>query len=297
MVKRVPTSIICYFVVFYFVFLNNLVAQDFSAKFYLGAMYYQGDLSPRPFDFSFGPGNMTFGISIGKDLKDWVSFHGRFMLGRLSGDDAFSNDANRRSRNLRFSTSLCEYGVYSDLKINKLWKSLNKYKLRIFLTIGLNLIHFNPRTFYNGQWVNLQAIGTEGQTLVGSGKEKYSLYGISRPIGIILEFDLSRHLLLGMEVTPRRTYTDYLDDVSGTYVNYDEMVAAGNQLGANLSNRTGEYFGTDNVRVPTGTPRGNLKNNDWYTLFALSFKYKFGSMPAQNFIEKQDEELKKETIK
>ena len=75
------------------------------------------------------------------------------------------------------------------------------------------------------------------------------------------------------------------------------MVAGGNQLGASLSNRSGEYFGRDNERVPTGTVRGNPKNNDWYTLFSLSFKYKFGKMSYQDPEIKTDHEIKNETIK
>ncbi|MBK8346321.1 MAG: hypothetical protein IPL08_01395 [Saprospiraceae bacterium] len=257
----------------------SVYGQSFHAKLHFGAMYYQGDLAPKPLDLSFGPGNLCWGVSTGYSITDWASINSRFMVGRLTGDDAYSDDPFRRSRNLNFGSPLYEYGIYTDLRINKIWKSLDKYKIRMYLTAGLNVIQFNPQAFYQGQWVELQPLGTEGQTIPGTGKQKYSLTSWSRPVGLIIEFDFTKMLSFGMEFTPRKTFTDYLDDVSGTYVNYDEMVAAGNPIGAALSNRMGEYLKTDNVRVPTGTARGRADKNDWYSHFGLYFKYKIGKVP------------------
>ena len=110
-------------------------AQVFHIRSYLGAMYYQGDLSPKPLDISFGPGNLTYGFAAGYNATDWLSINSRFMMGRLTGDDAYADNPQRRLRNLSFSSPLYEYGLFTDLKINKLWKGLNKYKLKGFALV------------------------------------------------------------------------------------------------------------------------------------------------------------------
>lgn len=284
-----------YILLLLYIILSFVIyGQTYQVKAHVGAMYYQGDLAPKPLDLSFGPGNLCWGISAGVDITDWVSLNGRYIVGRLSGDDKFADDSSRKMRNLSFQSPLYEYGIYTDIKINKIWKGLDKYKLRLYLTLGINYIHFDPHAYYNDQWIRLQPLGTEGQTLVSSGKKPYKLYDWSRPVGMILEFDFTKRLSLGLEFSSRKTYTDYLDDVSGTYVNYDEMMASGNPLSAALSNRMGELQGNGPVKVPTGTPRGRADRNDWYTHFGLYFKYKFGKIKSQPEYHLPDDNIPKE---
>lgn len=250
--------------------------QMFHARLHTGTLYYQGDLAPRPLKLSFGPGNLAWGISGGYNITPWMSLNSRFMIGRISGNDSYAEDPGRKSRNLSFYSPLYEYGMYSDVCINKLWKGLDKYKLRMYINLGFNVFKFNPQAWYIDRYVELQPLGTEGQTIPGTGKSKYSLTDFSRVIGFSTEFDIGKRWALGLELTPRKTWTDYLDDVSGTYVNYDEMVAAGNTLGAALSNRTGEYLGTGPVKVATGTGRGRPDKNDWYTFIGFYVKFRIG---------------------
>jgi len=268
-----------YFVILLFYVCSlNLHGQAYHAQIHFGGFYYQGDLSPDPIDLSFGPGNICWGVSSGINVTDWMSLNSRIMFGKISGNDAFSEDLSKKTRNLSFTSVLNEYGIYTDLKVNKIWKSLDKYKIRLYVTAGINLIHFNPKANFEGRWIALQPLGTEGQALPYTGKKKYSLYNFSRPLGIIVEFDINRRMAFGMEVSPRKTWTDYLDDVSGTYVNYEELLASGNSMGAKLANRMGEYLKTEPVRVPTGTLRGKPDKNDWYTHFGLYFKFRFGKI-------------------
>ncbi|MBK6498397.1 MAG: hypothetical protein IPG00_09620 [Saprospiraceae bacterium] len=107
---------------------------------------------------------------------------------------------------------------------------------------------------------------------------------------------MSKRLSFGMEVSPRKAYTDYLDDVSGTYVNYNEMVAAGNPLGAALANRTGEYLNTGPVLLPTGTGRGRPDKQDWYTHFGLYFKYRLGKGKFVPVFNLPDDSMPKEEL-
>ncbi len=69
----------------------------------------------------------------------------------------------------------------------------------------------------------------------------------------------------------------YIDDVSSSYVSFDELLASGGPLAAALSNRTGEYFNTGPVIVETGTSRGDSSDNDWYLNTSIYFSYRLGS--------------------
>lgn len=261
---------------------HGVQCQGFHARLHLGAMYYQGDLAPKPVEASFGAGQLSWGVSVGKDVAPWMSINARYMKGRLTGSDAKAKDDHRRNRNLSFASPLHEYGVYTDLKVNQLWKALDKYKVRLYVTLGFNLIHFDPKAYYEGRWIPLQPLGTEGQTLTTSTTGKYSRYNWSRPVGVVVEFDFTERISFGMDFCPRKTYTDYLDDVSTSYPDYEAMLASGNTLGARLSNRMGELNNSEPVIFPTGTSRGNPSNNDWYTHIGFYFKYRFGAKGIPN---------------
>lgn len=268
-----------FFVLFLLISLSTftpITGQEFYFKSYGGVFYYQGDLAPKPIDISFGPGKWTWGFSTGYGVTKWLNMHLRFMKGNISGDDALSESNERRTRNLSFKSHLHEYGTYGEVNINQFWKSLDKYKLRLYLSAGINLITFNPQTYFDNKWVYLQPLGTEGQTLPTSVNEPYSLSALSRSTGINVEFDFTKTIALGLEFNTRKTWTDYLDDVSTSYPDREAMLASGNILGAKLSDRSGEYFGTGIPTRAPNSPRGRQDKNDWYTFFGLYLKLTFG---------------------
>jgi len=68
---------------------------------------------------------------------------------------------------------------------------------------------------------------------------------------------------VGLEISYRFSFTDYLDDVS---TNYRDPLSFSNPIAAALADRRPE-IGLD--KAPTGTPRGNSKTNDGYLLFGV----------------------------
>ena len=168
----------------------------------------------------------------------------------------------------------------TEISFNHFLKKLDKYGIDIYYTTGINIFKFAPQTTLlspSGQFelIDLQPLGTEGQGLPGF-EDKYSLTQINIPFGIGFKFQLFDNIELGFEFVPRYTFTDYLDDVSRDYVNYDELMAANRPLAARLANRTGEYLGTGPIKVETGTPRGDPEGNDWYFFGAAYVAYNFG---------------------
>ncbi len=259
-------------VVFFWV-SGNLNSQ-YNMKLYVGGLYYHGDLTENLIS---SKANIGLGLSCGKEVKPWLDISGRFVFGTISGSDQTSYNYNYRNRNLSFKSNIYEFSLNSGININQLfWKSLNKYNLNLFITGGIALFHYNPKTLLNERWVALHPVGTEGQNMERYKENSYTLNQLSIPFGLIVEFDLYRNYKMGLELSPRITFTDYLDDVSSIYINRDEMLASGNELGALLSNRQGELL-DQSVNVETGTKRGDNNKMDWYSFLSFYIKYSFPS--------------------
>ena len=112
-----------------------------------------------------------------------------------------------------------------------------------YANVGIAGFHFNPRTFFRGEWYDLQPIGTEGQGINELDfREPYSLYEFAIPFGIGVKWAFSERWNLGLEYAARWTFTDYLDDVSRTYVDRNLLIEENGILAYQLSNRTGEYL-------------------------------------------------------
>ena len=269
---------VLFIVAFMMIASTQSQAQRFEVRSYVGVAYYQGDLSPLPINLSFSKGHPTVGVSSGFHVNKFFSVHTKLLKGKLSGNDADASDILRRKRNLSFETSLWEYGISTEFNFNAIFKKLNKYGLEFYYTTGFNVFKFNPKTRFNGKWVDLQPLGTEGQTLEGVGASKlYNLTQYSIPFGFGTRFKLSERYSFGIEIAPRYTSTDYIDDVSGNYVSHEELLAGVGPLSASLSNRMGEFLGTGTVDVETGTVRGDGGDNDWYLFTGVYFSYKVGA--------------------
>ena len=80
---------------------------------------------------------------------------------------------------------------------------------------------------------------------------------------------------VGVDIGAKYLFTDYLDDVGGTYMNVRELQEGNGDLAAALGNRTGELEGSDPVDLPTGTQRGDNKNNDFLFTAQITLSYNF----------------------
>jgi hypothetical protein len=266
-----------------------LYCQDLKIKTFVGTSRYHGDLAPYSFLNATSDAHFSIGASVGFQLTDFYSINLKYLSGKLSGNDALSANPKRRSRNLRFESPLNEIGLISELNLNNLfWNGKSKYGVHLILSTGLNLFHFNPRTDYRGSIYFLQPLGTEGQGLQGGPEELYDLSQWNIPYGISIEFKVGKHLNMGIEVSSRHTFTDYIDDVSGVYPDYDLLVEERGEIALALSNRMGELAG--GAINESGSSRGNPENNDWFLVTGVYLCYYFGSNPI-NLKEKEEEKI------
>ncbi len=140
-----------------------------------------------------------------------------------------------------------------------------------YVFAGIAYFQFNPKRNVNGEVYELQKVGTEGQYLIGNYPEPYSLREISVPFGIGFTLKLSKNFDIGAESGLRKTFTDYLDDVSTLYPDKLQMTETAGSVAAYLSDPS------NNPEEPLGRPdfsqRGNPSNKDWYVYTNIHLTY------------------------
>lgn len=116
------------------------------------------------------------------------------------------------------------------------------------------------------EYVELQPLTTEGQGMEGFDSP-YSLTQISIPFGLGVKFSVNKFVSIGLEWGLRKTFTDYIDDVSKDYVDRTTLLDWSGELGLSASDRTNEIL--ENTYNPTGSMRGNPQTKDWYQFFGF----------------------------
>ncbi|MGB4838779.1 MAG: DUF6089 family protein [Saprospiraceae bacterium] len=209
-------------------------------------------------------------LHLRKIFKNRIGVRASFVYGHIKGDDSNSDLDWQKERNLSFKSVLTEFALMGEYYLFGFDTEPGGTVFAPYLTAGISGFRFDPKTIYRGNEVRLQPLGTEGQSMSGFGN-KYSLFSGALCFGGGAKFIISESVTIGLEVVMRRTFTDYLDDVSKSYVNYDDLSAGNGTLAANLGNRTGEYFGqTDPVQLPTGAQRGGAFIKDYYIVSMIT---------------------------
>jgi hypothetical protein len=227
----------------------------------LGGSKNQGTHFIKDIDFQ----SSKFCISASADRP--LSNHFEYRLGlkylHLSASDKFSEELSRKSRNLSVKTNVIEviptlkfnlFGVSRQTQSNRL---KNKFT-HIYMTLGTGFIYFNPKAEFEGKTYPLKKLNTEGQGLPG-GPKKYSNLALTIPLTIGIRKDFNTRWAMFFEMTTRKCFTDYLDDVSTNYYDQASLISAYGQNSANLADRNSE----NNKRL-AGTKRGNPDKNDSY---------------------------------
>ncbi len=249
-----------------------------------GLMSYWGDLSDGYDPIFMRP---SANVGIYSYFLPQLSVRTGVLTGTIYSNDNVSKYFTHRARNLHFRSRILEFSgviIYEIFK-NKQFASRYGYKIgktfSPYIFGGAALFHFNPQAEYNGQWVNLQPLGTEGQFISGGSSSEpietgypkpYSLWEIAIPFGGGVKFNLKKQISFGFEAGVRKTFTDYLDDVSTLYPDYEELLRTPNgSLAYSLSNR-GDRSMIESISIPYAI-RGNPEIKDWYFDFSLYIAY------------------------
>ncbi|MFM7021610.1 MAG: DUF6089 family protein [Flavobacteriales bacterium] len=231
-----------------------------------GASYYLGELNHQ----HFSPKIMqsAVGAFYRYNLNGHYALRSFINCTEVKGYDAFSDNVFEQRRGLSFASVIIEVGTVLEFNFYEfaLYKDA-KRKITPFVFGGLNYFYFNPQANLNGAWVDLQPLGTEGQgTSAFPDRKKYFRHQVAIPFGLGIKVKMNRFALTA-EWGIRKTFTDYIDDVSTTYVDPTLLSSSAAQL-ANRSNMS-----TQDLK---DKQRGNSKNTDWYVFTGLTLSFKLG---------------------
>ncbi len=238
---------------------------------FLGGSYYIGDLNPLGHFNQFT--KPAGGIVYRYNFNPRLAARTNLFFGAIEGDDSFSNSPSQLQRNLHFKSNIYELSEqlefnFLDYKIGDDERGFSPY-----IFGGFAGFKFNPQAKFSGNWVDLQPLGTEGQGLPGgASKRKYKLMQISLPFGFGVKANLSKNIGISIEWGMRKTFTDYLDDVSNRYYDPAVLFAKRGPMTAQLSDQS---IGTDPNFSNVGRQRGNPTTKDWYSFTGIALTVKF----------------------
>lgn len=245
--------------------LFPLFAQaQWNVNLYGGFSNYIGDLQSSP--YTTKQSNGAFGAGVQYDLTGHFSLLSNLMYGRISAADGYSSQADLRARNLNFESVITEWNVLAEYNL----LDLREHRLTPYAFVGLAIFHFNPYSYdTTGKKVYLRPLSTEGEGLPQYPNRKpYALTQIAIPFGGGIKFRITDGVTLAYEIGMRKTFTDYLDDVSSTYVDEATLLAARGPEAVEMAYRGNEVKGGTGY-PPAGTVRGNPKAKDWYYMSGL----------------------------
>jgi len=275
--KKSVRSFYFLFLLFYFITPFSLEAQRLDSKWKMdimaGTSSYNGDLVQGWFPLKrLAP---CVGVNIKREFFNKVWVRAGLSYGRIYGDDKKNKDPELNARSLNFKSHIIEFSTaieYNFLNMNETYGDYYDYTPYFFA--GLGVFHFNPYTFDNaGDKVYLKPLRTEGQGLAQfPDRKEYSLYQLCFPIGIGFKWNLNESIQLAYECGYRFTTTDYLDDVSSTYVSLDELATSVGPKSAELSYREQDVPFARRL----GDRRGFSKPNDVYFYNVLKVTFGIG---------------------
>ena len=234
-----------------------------------GGMNYLGDLNGQS---AFGTPHVGYGLGFRYRLDNRWALRLQLSHGTVaSGDEDVV-----ALRNLHFQSDISELAALAEFNFAPFGTGRSENAWTPYLFGGLAVFHFNPMTQVvdndgHPQWVELQPLHTEGQgSALYPDRKPYLLYQVCMPFGVGLKCRLGRSVSLAAEYGFRKTWTDYLDDVSTTYVEADVLRAnlTDGEMALRLADRSGEVE-PGYVNAP-GIKRGDDSLDDWYAFFHVS---------------------------
>lgn len=251
----------------------KVTAQTLELGILAGGANYQGDLASSEFKVLTKQTNFAIGGFLRYSINESFALKLQVVKTELEGDDANSSYDFLAQRNLRFFSPLLD----ASLRVEWYPFTANAEYQQVILpyvSLGGSFFTFNPQATYLGQTYELRPLNTEGQGLPSFPNRKpYSLYSGSVLAGIGVKILLNEDLTLGVDFTAHYAFTDYLDDVSDTYADYEELALAYGLLSADISYQVDDFFDLNQTTPLPGTTRGNPKLNDLFFIAGITLSY------------------------
>lgn len=245
----------------------------------LGVAHYFGDLNtnarinrPKP----------AAGIFFRKQFSNYIALRVAAHFAQVGYSDVYEtkNEFQQR-RNLSFNSNIWELTLQGDFNFFKFLQGDPYHRFTPYITLGAGIFSYDPYAYYYGQKTYLRPLGTEGQGYAQYPDRKpYGTMAFCVPFGLGVKYNLTDRVNLGFEIVHRFTNTDYLDDVSTSYVDpaifpkLPDGSASLAELMQDRSNETGELIGFVNG---TARQRGYPKQKDQYIMAEVTISFNLTS--------------------
>lgn len=257
--------------------LTGLKAQEFSKEatisLFTGMINYQGDLNPN--SFTFLNSNFAAGVTVRKPLNRWFAVRAGVNIGKIEAADRNNRDY-LQPRNLSFVTNIKE--AYAGLELTLLNSATSR--ITPYMYGGIAVFHFNPYTYDNdGRKTFLKPLSTEGQGLSQYPSQKpYNLTQLSLPFGGGIRYAVNDAINIGIEFSQRKSFTDYIDDVSTFFVDRNVLLQAKGAKAVELAYRGDELPGGVTAYPAHGEQRGTPSEMDWYYFLGTTIEIKLSAL-------------------
>lgn len=270
------------FVLPFCLFSQGKFTDDLHVGGFLGITNYSGDLAEKKVDLKYT--RPTLGLMVRKDINRYLTVRVGFNWGVIAGADSTNSDSLLKARNLNFRSNVFEGTLMAEFNFfDILEKGYTPY-----VFAGIGVFSFFPTTEDSaGGRVPLRRLSTEGQGMPEyPERTQYNLIQVSIPFGAGVKVMLNDVWTVGAEIGLRKTFTDYLDDVSLTYVDEDALRNFAGQKAVDYAWRGDEVDPKKIVPGPypaDGTIRGSDKHKDWYMFSGLTITYRLGGSSGNGF--------------
>jgi hypothetical protein len=247
----------------------------------IGAGHYFGDLNSKP---QFNRPKIAAGIFFRKNFGNYIAARVSANFVQLGYSDKYNtHNEYQRRRNLSFNSNVWELSLQGDFNFYRFLPGDPDFRFTPYITFGAGIFNYDPYAYLGKDKYHLRDLGTEGQgSSLYPDRKPYSSMAFSVPLGVGFKYALNERFNIGFEVVHRFTTTDYLDDVSTTYV--DPAIFPANPDGTPsaaflLQDRS---YDTGTLIGGKGIQRGNSRQKDQFAtaLLYLSFNLQSYNCPT-----------------
>ncbi len=257
------------------------VTFGFGISNFLGELGGRNQIgSPFVWDLELSQTRPAVSISYRYYVAQKQAFRLGLTYGVLAGNDNLTEEPFRNNRNLNFKSDIVELQLVYEFHLYREElghvydlrgvKGTKSSRVGLYFFAGVGGMYFDPRTQFNNAWVRLKPLGTEGQGLEG-GAEEYSNFGVNIPMGVGVRRAFSKNWSVGFELQYTKTFTDYMDDVSGVYYDNDAILSAYGPEAAFLADPS---LNKIPGQTADGQQRGDPDDLDAYLFFKFHAHYK-----------------------
>ena len=208
-------------------------AQTYEIGLFAGGSNVIGDVGSTRF---IDPKDATIGAIFKWNRSNRHAFRATFISASMIGDDNDSDDISRDLRGLNYNYNLLEASVGVEYTFWEWDLYTGRPQYTPYLYTGITGFHYD-----------LFALNGNGEL-----EEYSSTFEAAIPIVLGFKATLTSHLILGVEVGARYTFTDNLD-------------------GSNPERSKKDF---EELQF------GNIANNDWYVFSGVTLTYTFGRKPC-----------------